>query len=111
MAGCWAAAELRCEQIVGEVAESGGVVIEVEAMPDPVRLLVELSAQVAVVKLVPIMWGRSARRLRREFGHLARVTCLWAPLWLVCTVGGAPPVVLRRDVENQKLTAARKQAV
>ncbi|MCA2247516.1 IS200/IS605 family transposase [Mycobacterium intracellulare] len=104
------AAELRLKQIIGEVvAEFDGMVIEVETMPDHVHLLVELPPQVAVSKLVRIMKGRSSRRLRQEFPHLARMKCLWAPSWFVSTVGGAPLDVVRRYVENQKLTAARKQ--
>jgi len=102
------AAELRLKQIIGEVvAEVGGMVIEVATMPDHVHLLVELPPQVAVCKLVEVMRGRSSRRLRREFGYLARMTCLWAPSWFVSTVGGAPLEVVQPNVENQKLTAAR----
>lgn len=105
------AAELRLKQIIGEVVtEFGGMVIEVETMPDRVHLLVELPPQVAVCKLVQIMKGRSSRRLRQEFPHLARMKCLWAPSWFVSTVGGAPLEVVRRYVENQKLAAARNRA-
>ncbi|MBU8814002.1 IS200/IS605 family transposase [Mycolicibacterium goodii] len=104
------AAERRLKQIIDEVvAEFGGMVIEVETMPDHVHLLVELPPQVAVSKLVQILKGRSSRRLRQEFGHLARMKCLWAPSYFVSTVGGAPLEVVRRYVENQKLAAARKQ--
>lgn len=104
------AAERRLKQIIGEVvAEFGGMVIEVETMPDHVHLLVELPPQVAVSKLVQILKGRSSRRLRQEFGHLARMKCSWAPSYFVSTVGGAPLEVVRRYVENQKLAAARKQ--
>lgn len=105
------AAELRLKQIIDEVvAEFDGMVIEVETMPDDVHLLVELPPKVAVSKLVQILKGRSSRRLRQEFPHLARMKCLWAPSYFVSTVGGAPLEVVRRYVENQKLAAARKQA-
>lgn len=101
--------QMRLKQIIGEVvAEFGGIVIEVETMPDHVHLLVELPPRVAVSELVQILKGRSSRRLRQEFPHLARMTCLWSPSGFVCTVGGAPLEVVRRDVENQKLAAARK---
>jgi len=105
------AAELRLKEIIGEVvAEFGGMVIEVETMPDHVHLLVELPPQVAVSKFVQILKGRSSRRLRQEFAHLARMKCLWAPSYFVSTVGGAPLEVVRRYVENQKLAAAHKRA-
>jgi putative transposase len=103
------AAELRLKQIIDEVVcEFAGIVIEVETMRDYVHLLVELPPQVAVSKLVQILKGRSSRRLRQEFAHLAPMKCLWAPSWFVSTVGGAPLEVVRRYVENQKLAAARK---
>lgn len=103
------AVERRLKQIIDEVvAEFDGMVIEVETMPDHVHLLVELPPQVAVSKLVQILKGRSSRRLRQEFPHLARMKCLWSPSWFVATVGGAPLEVVRRYVENQKLAAARK---
>jgi len=101
--------QTRLKQIIGEVvAEFGGMVIEVETMPDHVHLLVELPPQVAVSKLVQILKGRSSRRLRQEFAHLAPMRCLWSPSGLVCTVGGAPLEVVRRYVENQKVAAARQ---
>jgi len=103
------AVEVRLKQIIDEVvAKFGGIVIEVETMPDHVHLLVELPPQVAVSKLVQIMKGRSSRRLRQEFPQLARMKCLWAPSWFVSTVGGAPLEVVRRYVENQKLAATGK---
>lgn len=100
--------QTRLKQIIGGVvAEFGGVVIEVETMPDHVHLLVELPPQVAVSKLVQVLKGRSSRLLRQEFAHLARMKCLWSPSWFVSTVGGAPLDVVRRYVENQKAAAAR----
>ena len=101
--------QTRLKQIIGEVvAEFGGMVIEVETMPDRVRLLVELPPQVAVARLVQILKGRSSRRLRQEFAHLARMKCLWSPSWFVSAVGGAPLEVVSRCVENQNIAAARQ---
>src|SRR5205807_8407142 len=58
------AAELRLKQIIDEViTEFGGMVIEVETMPDHVHLLVELPPQVPVSRLVKFLKGRSSRRL------------------------------------------------
>jgi len=99
--------QTRLKQIIGEVvAEFGGMVIEVETMPDHVHLLVELPPQVAVSELVQVLEGRSSRGLRQEFAHLARMTCLWSRSWLVCTVGGAPLGVVRGYVEDQEVAAA-----
>lgn len=65
------------------------------------------TAQAYRFALVQFLIGRSSRRLRQEFAHLARMKCLWSPSWLVSTVGGAPLEVVRRYVENQKLAAGR----
>ncbi|WP_079613104.1 IS200/IS605 family transposase [Mycobacteroides abscessus] len=103
--------QTRLKQIIAEVvAEFDGVVIEVETMPDHVHLLVEVPPKVAVAQLVKVLKGRSSRLLRQEFAHLGRMKCLWSPSYFVSTVGGAPLEVVRRYVENQKITAARKQA-
>lgn len=99
--------QVRLKQIIGEgVAEFGGLVIEVETMPDHVHLLVELPPLVAMSKLVQILKGRSSRRLRQEFAYLARMKCLGSPSWFVSTVGGAPLEVLRRYVEDQDVATA-----
>lgn len=104
--------QTRLKQIIDEVVdEFGGMAIEVETMPDHVHLLVELPPQVAVSKLVQILKGRSSRRLRQEFAHLARMKCLWSPSWFVSTLGGAPLEVVKRYVQNHKVTAARKAEV
>lgn len=66
--------------------------------------------KVAVAQLVKVLKGRSSRRLHQELPHLARMKCLWAPSYFVSTVGGAPLEVVRRYVENQKVTAARYTA-
>lgn len=104
------AVEVRLKQIIDElVTEFGAMVIEVEAMPDHVHLLVEVPPQVAVSKLVQILKGRSSRRLRQGFPHLAGMGCLWSPPLIVSIVGGAPLEVVRRCVENQGLAASGKQ--
>lgn len=105
------AAGLRLKQIIDEgVAEFDGMVIEVETLPDHVHLLVELAPKVAVSRLVEILTSRCSRRLRQEFPHLARMNCLWAPPYFVSIAGGARLEVVRRYVENQKLTTAGEQA-
>ena len=92
--------------IIREVCDRlGADVLEVEAMPDHVHLLAEVPPAVALSRLVQVLKGRSSRRLRREFRWLRRLPCLWSPSWFVSTVGGAPLVVVRRYVENQRRAA------
>ncbi len=83
------AVEVRLKQIFDEVVdEIGGMVIEVETMPDHVHLLVEVPPQVAVSKLVQVLKGRSSRRLRQEFPHLAPMKCWWSLSWCISTTTG-----------------------
>jgi putative transposase len=92
--------EAPLKQIIAGVV-AGGVVIEVEGMPDHVQLLVEVRPAVALSKLK----GVSSRALRAEAPALRRGGAVSSPSWFVSTVGGAPLEVVRRYVENHKAAA------
>jgi putative transposase len=96
--------EQRLKEIVGEVVEEKGAwLVEVETMPDQVRLLVEVDPRYGVHRLVKAVKGRTSRVLREEFGWLrSRLPTLWTNSYFVATVGGAPLSVIRRYVEQQK---------
>jgi putative transposase len=94
------------KQIIDQVVDGvSGQVTEVEVVPDHVHLLVEVPPTVALSKLVQRLKGRWSRVLRAEFPPLRRSPALWSRSWLVSTVGGATPEVVRRYVENQKRAA------
>lgn len=85
------------------IAERGAGLIELETMPDHVRLLVEVDPQFGIHKLVKAVKGRSSRVLRSEFSWLrSPLQTLWTTSYFVATVGGAPLSVIQRYVENQK---------
>jgi putative transposase len=96
--------EARLKEIIAEViAEKGAWLVELETMPDHVRLLVEVDLQFGIHKLVKAIKGRSWRVLRQEFPWLrSRLPTLWTNSYFVATVGGAPLLVIKRYVGDQK---------
>lgn len=96
--------ELRLKQIVSDVCgELGAEIIEMETMPDHVHLLVEVDPQFGIHRLVKRIKGRSSRLLRQEFkGIKSRLPTLWTNSYFVSTVGGAPLVIIKQYIEQQK---------
>jgi putative transposase len=94
----------RLKDILREVAtERQAEIIEMEAMPDHVHLLVEVDPQFGIHRLVRYMKGRSSHHLRREFPWLrSRLPTLWTNSYFVATVGGAPLAILKQYIANQK---------
>ena len=96
--------EARLKQIIRDVCDERGThLIELETMPDHVRLLVECDPQYGIHRLVKQIKGRSSRLLRDEFPTLrSRLPTLWTNSYFVATVGGAPLAVIKEYVANQK---------
>ena len=96
--------EARLKEIIAEViAEKGAWLIELQAMPDQVHLLVEVDPQLGIHRLVKAIKGRSSRVLRQEFPWLrSRLPTLWTNSYFVATIGAAPLSVIKHYVENQK---------
>lgn len=96
--------DLRLKQIITDVcAERECELVELEAMPDHVHLLVECDPQYGIHRLVKQVKGRSSRLLRDEFPHLkSRLPTLWTNSYFVATVGGAPLEIIKQYVANQR---------
>lgn len=96
--------DIRLKEIICDVAnESHADILELEVMPDHVRLLVEVDPQYGIHRLVRLMKGRSSRLLRQEYRWLrSRLPTLWTNSYFVSTVGGAPLEVIKQYIENQK---------
>lgn len=97
--------EERLTELIREVVdEKGAWLVELETMPDQVRLLVEVDPQYGIHRLVKAVKGRSSRVLRDEFPWLrSRLPTLWTNSYFVATIGGAPLSAIERYVEQQKL--------
>ena len=77
--------------------------LEMEVMPDHVRLLIEVDPQFGIHKAVKRLKGYSSRILREEFPWLrSRIPSLWTNSYFVSTVGGAPLSAIKQYIENQK---------
>lgn len=96
--------EERLKELIREVVdEKGAWLVRMEVMPDHVHLLVEVDPQYGVHRLVKAIKGRSSRVLREAFPHLkSQLPTLWTNSYFVATVGGAPPAMVKRYVEQQK---------
>jgi putative transposase len=94
------------KEILRQTAQrSHAAVIELETMPDHtctsskcrcVHLLWEADPQFGIHRLVRYLKGRSSHQLR------SHMSTLWANLYFVATVGGAPLAVIEQYIENQK---------
>jgi len=94
----------RLKAILAEVCrERDAIILDQEVMPDHVHLLVDCDPQFGIHRLVKLLKGRSSRVLRDEFPWLrSRLPTLWTNSYFVSTVGGAPLVIVKKYIENQK---------
>ena len=99
------AIETRLREIVRSMcAEMTVDLVEMEVMPDHVRLLlVAVDPRFGIHRVVKAIKGRSSRLLRQEFGALrSRLPTLWTNSYFVATTGGAPLAIIKRYIERQK---------
>ena len=88
------------ERVAGELSFD---IIEMEAMPDHVHMLLEVDPQLGIHKAVKRIKGRTSHDLREEFPWLMkRLPTLWTNSYFVSTVGGAPLAIAKQYIENQK---------
>jgi putative transposase len=83
-------ADIRLKAIIRDVCrERSAELIEVEVMPDLVRLLMDADPQFGIHRLVKAIKGRSSRLLRQGFRQCrTRRPSLWTNAYFVSTVGG-----------------------
>lgn len=94
----------RFKEIALEVADEMGFdIIEMEVMPDHVRMLLEVDPQLGIHRAVKRIKSRTSHDLRAEFPWLkTRIPTLWTNSYFVSTVGGTPLATVRQYIENQK---------
>ena len=96
--------DLRLKELIKSVADEIHVdIIEMEIMPDHVHILLEVDPQYGIHKAIKAIKGRTSRVLRQEFPWLrSRLPTLWTNSYFCSTVGGAPLLVIKQYIENQK---------
>jgi putative transposase len=96
--------DARLREILHQTAEEfRAEIVELEIMPDHVRLLCEVDPQFGIHKLVKRLKGRSSHLLRQEFPRLrSRLPTLWTNSYFVATVGSVPSSVVEQYIERQK---------
>ncbi|HEU5378670.1 MAG TPA: IS200/IS605 family transposase [Ktedonobacteraceae bacterium] len=94
----------RLKTILAEQIERWGQdLIELEAMPDHVHLLVGCDPQLGIHRLIKLLKGHSSHVLRQEFPSLKRrLPSLWTNSYFCATTGGVTLETMTRYVENQK---------
>jgi Transposase and inactivated derivatives len=103
--------DVRLKQLILSQAEAMNFeVLEMEVMPDHVHLLIECDPQFGIHKAIKQIKGTTSRYLRKEFSWLkSRIPTLWTNSYFVSTVGGAPLSVIKKYIENQKVSESNKQ--
>lgn len=77
--------------------------VEMEAMPDHVHLLIEVGPQFGIHKAVKLIKGTTSRILRQKFPWIrSRIPSLWTSSYFVSTVGGASLSKIKKYIESQK---------
>lgn len=96
--------DTRLKEVIQAVAdECKSEILELEVMPDHVRLLVEVDPQFGIHRLIKLMKGRSSKLIREEFSWIrSRLPTLWTNSYFVSTIGGAPLEVVKQYIEQQK---------
>ena len=94
----------RFREIAQQVADEMRFdIIEMEAMPGHVHMLLEVDPQLGIHKAVKRIKGRTSHDLREEFPWLKRrIPSLWTNSYFVSTAGGAPLSIVKQYIENQK---------
>ena len=94
----------RLKEIAYAVAEEMHFkIVEMEIMPDHVRMLIEVDPQLGIHKAVKRIKGCTSHDLREEFPWLKRrLPSLWTNSYFVSTVGETPLSSLKQYIENQK---------
>jgi putative transposase len=94
----------RLKEILHQTAtELQAGIVELEVMPDHVRLSCEVDPQFGIHRLVKRLKGWSLRWLRQEFSWLeSRLLTLWTNSYFVATVGCAPLAVIKPYIEHPK---------
>ncbi len=102
----------RLKKIIADVvAEKEAWLVEVKVARNHVYLVVEVSPQLGIHRLVKAMKAASARELRQEFPALrSRLPSLWTNSYHVSTVGSlAPLAMVQQYVEQQPTRESRRE--
>ena len=96
--------DVRLTEIIQSVCtESRAELLALNVMPAHVHLLVEVTPQYGIHRLVRSLKERSSRLLRQQYPWLwSRLPTLWTNSYFVSTVGGAPLEVITQYIEHQK---------
>lgn len=89
--------------IMDKQGEYGYTVMNMEVMPDHVRLLLDVDPRVGINSVVAKIKGYTSHELRKEFPWLKkRLPTLWTRSKFISTVGAVTLEVVQQYIANQK---------
>jgi putative transposase len=92
--------------VFGKVcADFGAELIEIDGEADHVHLLILYPPKISISKLVNSLKGVSSRMLKKRHPELRKhywKSVLWSPSYFAASCGGAPILVIRQYIEQQK---------
>lgn len=96
--------EARLKELIPQICADIQVeMLEMEIMPDHLRLLLEVDPRYGIHKAIKIIKSKTSNILRKEFKPLTtKLPCLWTNSYFVSTVGGASLDVVKQYIESQK---------
>ena len=102
--------DTRLKELILSYAASISVdVVEMEIMPDYVRMLIEVEPQLGIHRAVKLLKGYTAKILRSEYPTLkTRVPSLWTNNYFVSTMSNIPQEIINQYIENQKTSQRQK---
>ena len=102
--------DFRLKELLLEYATKLSVIVlELEAMPDHIHILLEVDPQFGVHKTVKALKGYTSKVLRSEFPALkTKLPTLWTNSYFVATIGGVTLDVVKQYIENQKTSQREK---
>lgn len=94
----------RLKEILQETASRHQfTLLEMEVMPDHVRLLVDCNPRYGIMQCVKDLKRESASLMRREFPELkSRLPNLWTRSTFIASVGAVSLEVVKKYIEEQK---------
>jgi putative transposase len=91
------------ELVLSKQAEYGYTLIEMEALPDHVHLLLDVDPRAGINVVVGKIKGFTSHELRNEFPWLKkRLPTLWTRSKFISTVGAVTLDVVQQYIESQK---------
>lgn len=95
--------EIRLKELIQDFFAEEINIIELEIIPNQVRLLVEIGPKQSVHSTIKMIKGKTSSVLRSEYKELTtKIPTLWTNSYFLTTVGDIEEHVIEEYTNNQK---------